>query len=104
MLRNSSYLWMPRNRKKPGNPSYLEGEDGNGPSDGILWIAWIQGGKHEILESCGILWNLPESNGIQWNPPESMESDGILQNLVVFSLKALGCTLLQENLWKYVNN
>jgi hypothetical protein len=36
MLRNSSYPWMPRNRKKPGNPSYLEGEGGNGPSDGFF--------------------------------------------------------------------
>jgi hypothetical protein len=94
MLRNSSYPWMPKNRKKPGNPSYLEGEGGNGPSDGILWIAWIQGGKHGILESCGILWNLPES----------MESNGIVQNLGAFSLKALRCTLLQENLLKYVTS
>jgi hypothetical protein len=66
--------------------------------------AWNPGILWNLVESNGICRNLPESNGIQWNPPESMESDGILQNLGVFSLKALGCTLLQENLLKYVNN
>ncbi len=39
-----------------------------------------QGGKHGILESCGILWNLMKSYGILWNPPESMKSDGIHEN------------------------
>jgi hypothetical protein len=59
-----------------------------------------------ILESCGILKNPMESCGICRNPMESMESmesDGILQNLGTFSLEALGCILLQENLLKYVN-
>ncbi len=35
---------------------------------------------------------------------ESTESTRILQNLAVLSLKALGCTLLQETLLKYINN
>jgi hypothetical protein len=73
----------------------FKGESTESWNPGILW---------NLVESNGILWNLSESNGIQWNPMESMESDGILQNLGVFSLKALGCTLLQENLLKHVNN
>ncbi len=44
----------------------------------------MQGGKHGIMESCGILWNLVESCGTLWNLMESceilwnpMESTGI---------------------------
>jgi hypothetical protein len=61
-------------------------------------------GKHGILESCGLLWNPVESYGIHRNPWNRTESTRILQNLAVLSLKALGCTLLQETLLKYINN
>ncbi len=57
-------------------------------------LIFNQGGKHGILESYGIHRN-------PWNRTESTR---ILQNLAVLSLKALGCTLLQETLLKYVNN